>query len=726
MKSFVLYANIFVISIFLKTIFAQTQHEAKPDNSEDFCYKTQFSGLAKCSVELIRISSIDINKIIRSKNVEISNDNNKLKIDYDATDPNPGIQIPIPEKFSNLTGYLFVTFNVKNLSINEILVTARLNGEMAAAGAQIIPAERTGEVKIFVPQNKGLPGYINEVFLGMRGWPGSMLLRPVNFDVREIENILIKFPNPSGTSSLEITNIRAEDGVHIFSQEELADGFFPFVDKFGQYKHKDWEGKVFSIDQLKESIIIENADLYQNHEPKEWNKYGGWVGGPKLNATGSFRTEKYQGKWWLVDPEGRLFWSHGIVAVLLKDDNPITSREHYFDSLPPRNEFPEFYHDRKVGNTTSLSRYRNQVVTSFYIAEFNQMRKYGESWQVQMKERTNRRLKSWGINTMGAWTSREMTWEPVIPYTIALGSSGRRIEGSESNWTEFPDPFDEGFKMGLANRLTLEKETTASDPYCIGYFIDNELAWGSPTHLAESTLKSPPDQPAKMALREFLIKKYLSINALNNTWNSNYITWDDFMQQKSVPDNAGDDLIKFNKKIVQQYFSICRDELRNAAPNKLYLGARFDFHMYPLEDSTKDWLIEIAAKYCDVISFNRYQYSCLELIPPKGVDVPLMITEWHMGTMDRGMFHFGVRFASSLEQQADLYKYYVRQALKNPYLVGTHWFKYSDQSLTGRLDGENLRIGFVDICDRPYQELINASREVASNLYEFRSNGIIK
>ena len=41
--------------------------------------------------------------------------------------------------------------------------------------------------------------------------------------------------------------------------------------------------------------------------------------GPKLRATGFFRAEKVGGKWWLVDPEGHLFFSLGVTCVYLED-----------------------------------------------------------------------------------------------------------------------------------------------------------------------------------------------------------------------------------------------------------------------------------------------------------------------------------------------------------------------------------------------------------------------
>ena len=87
---------------------------------------------------------------------------------------------------------------------------------------------------------------------------------------------------------------------------------------------------------------------------------------------------------------------------------------------------------------------------------------------------------------------------------------------------------------------------------------------------------------------------------------------------------------------------------------------------------------------------------------------PVIIGEFHFGALDRGMFHTGLVPTQSQEDRANAYKSYVRGALDNPLIVATHWFQYRDQATTGRFDGENYQIGFIDICDSPYPETIKA------------------
>ena len=127
-----------------------------------------------------------------------------------------------------------------------------------------------------------------------------------------------------------------------------------------------------------------------------------------------------------------------------------------------------------------------------------------------------------------------------------------------------------------------------------------------------------------------------------------------------------------------------------------------------------------AAKYCDVIGINRYRFSPSDLRMPDGVDKPLIIGEFHFGALDRGMFHTGLRAAESQQDRANKYESYVRGALRNPYIVGTHWFQYKDQATTGRGDGENYQIGFIDVCDKPYPEIVAKARVIGDDMYTYR------
>ena len=161
--------------------------------------------------------------------------------------------------------------------------------------------------------------------------------------------------------------------------------------------------------------------------------------------------------------------------------------------------------------------------------------------------------------------------------------------------------------------------------------------------------------------------------------------------------------------------------MKEGIPQKLYLGNRFNLYRIYYPDNTLiNYVIATAARYCDVVSINYYRYTCEELILPDGIDKPIIIGEFHFGALDRGLPHTGLRNTASQQQRATIYQNYVSQALHNPQIVGTHWFQYGDQAYTGRSDGENYQIGFVDICDTPYPETIEAVRNIGYDMYNIR------
>ena len=49
--------------------------------------------------------------------------------------------------------------------------------------------------------------------------------------------------------------------------------------------------------------------------------------------------------------------------------------------------------------------------------------------------------------------------------------------------------------------------------------------------------------------------------------------------------------------------------------------------------------------------------------------------------------------------------------------MGVHWFYWHDMPLTGWMDGEDFGNGVMDVADNPHPEMIEATRELARELY---------
>ena len=95
----------------------------------------------------------------------------------------------------------------------------------------------------------------------------------------------------------------------------------------------------------------------------------------------------------------------------------------------------------------------------------------------------------------------------------------------------------------------------------------------------------------------------------------------------------------------------------------------------------------------------------------------MIIGEYHFGTVDRGMAQ-SLWQVESQAQRGVAYRYYTENAYAHPGLIGTGYFQWCDQDLTGRRDGENYNCGLIDVTDRPYKEQVEAMMETAKRLYE--------
>jgi hypothetical protein len=626
----------------------------------------------------------------------------------------------------DISGHLYVRMDLFNPGPEELFAVCLINGSPTMAGAQVTPPGERRTLTALI-RRTARPESIAKIVFGMDGLPGGYVGSIYTRDPRQIEYVEIRFPYLQPGATVEISSLRAEG---VYSTDRWDSSRFPLMDEFFQLRNRDWPGKIHSQAELRQSIAVEDKDLGAHNGPPKWDRYGGWSAGPKMRATGHFRVEKYQGKWWFVDPLGNLFWSHGIDSARPSAQTPVTDREHYFAWLPEKSS--QFYSE---GRGAAREYYKDRSYTLFDVLAQNLERKYQSGWIEVWVKRTHKRLRSWGLNTFGSWADERVYSRSRTPYTVYLHSGGPAIQGAQGYWFNFPDPYDEGFRTGIGRiksygqgkiiteSMTYEKGRTSDDPWCIGYFVDNEASWGDDLFLATGVVRSPPTQPAKQGFLRELRQRYPGVAELNQAWGTKFKSWEDFLENRDLPSAEASkaDLRDFTKKIAARYFSVIRDRIREVAPNKLYLGARFGLPAYPDISRREEWLLPIAAEFCDVVSFNRYRYTTRELQLPQGLDRPIIIGEFHIGALDRGMLHPGLVSAYDQKERAVLYEHYVKQALQNPFIIGTHWFLLNDEPTTGRRDGENYQIGFLDVCDNPYPEIIAASRSIGSQLYQLRS-----
>ena len=311
-----------------------------------------------------------------------------------------------------------------------------------------------------------------------------------------------------------------------------------------------------------------------------------------------------------------------------------------------------------------------------------------------------------------------------LPYTVPLSPEGEyaKVSSGEDWWGPMPDPFDPRFAEAADKMARNAAARFAGDPYLIGYFVDNELSWGRSTRaypqqyyaLAINALAAGRQSPANAAFIGYLTETYRSPEGLGRAWGIALNSWNDlgtagFALPRSAFDNPAviGDLAAFSRRFADTYYRIVAEALRRHDPDHLYLGSRFAWQTAEA--------VEACARWCDVVSFNRYRRSIAddpaEWAKFHALGKPALIGEFHFGSVDRGLFWEGLVGVGRESERGPAYARYLRAVADNPDFVGAHWFQYLDEPLTGRtLDGENAHIGFVTVADLPYQGLVDAAR----------------
>jgi hypothetical protein len=217
------------------------------------------------------------------------------------------LSLSIPENNRDISKNTSINFQVANSGKAKCQVIARVNDEKWAGGSVALKPGESDKLEILFLHNpdKTLP------FVNMDGVPGRGLFIWDPIDANNLKSIQIEILTDA-SATVTLDNIIATGNYMTEKEVASKEGFFPFIDQYGQYKHNEWPGKTHSDQDMARNLENEMKELNLLKEPASFNKYGGWENGPKLKATGNFYVDKVDGNWWLVDPEGNLFWSHGV------------------------------------------------------------------------------------------------------------------------------------------------------------------------------------------------------------------------------------------------------------------------------------------------------------------------------------------------------------------------------------------------------------------------------
>lgn len=492
------------------------------------------------------------------------------------------------------------------------------------------------------------------------------------------------------------------------------------VDRYGQSVRKEYPGKVKSDDELKADIAAQKAALGAYRSPA-LDRFGGLAGsGEKLGLqkTGFFHTGLVgPDRHVLVTPEGNAFFQLGVCGIANTDDyTTVKGREKIYEWIPAARD------DR--WKTAWRNQRPDWGVFSFQIA--NWIRKYGKPYSFEeWTGQTVDRLRAWGFNSAGAFGSESDTMRAKnFPYVTFL--PGGKKEGvaylpDRVGAAEVIDPFAPGVEDALDKAFAGPVAKNADDPLLIGYFLGNEQ------HFELLPKMIPAYKASKVAAKARLVAiltaEYGDIAKFNAAWKpaKPFASFDELGEAPLFieTDAAAADMRTFFQLYLDTYYGMIRRTFKKYDQNHLLIGSRWTPHTANNED-----VVRIAGKYLDVVSINYYTYGIEKDFLKKVYDWsggrPMIFSEWYYSSTEHGLG--GGKEVKDQVERGQGYRNYIEQSASMGYVVGSQWFIYSDQSITGRFfegfNGEGNNTGLVDVTDRPYQPLVDAARVTHARIYD--------
>lgn len=366
------------------------------------------------------------------------------------------------------------------------------------------------------------------------------------------------------------------------------------------------------------------------------NKYGSWLVN-KGKATGFFRTEKKDGRWWIVDPEGYPFIHQGVAVI-----NPGTS--------------------------------------------VNQKQAFAKKFKTEKKWAADETayLKKLGFNGAGAWSNVDalkMVENPLV-YTVIIRPMGaykddhiKKFGGKyeEAGWQNFRYDlamvFDPEFDAYIESEVA-KIEPYKNDKYLLGYFTDNELPW------VDDALDRHLQKLGKEEVGYKAAKKWLDARKGKDA---------------TIADITDEDRAAFTGFYFETYIKKVAAAVRKHDPNHLYLGCRFNQEDDELDNAE---IFKVAGKYMDVVSVNHYRKwepeQSVITSWEKWSGKPFIITEWYTKGEDSGLPNkTGAGWnVPTQKDRGYFYQNFVIELLKSKGCVGWHWFKYMDN------DPDNLKTDY--------------------------------
>lgn len=430
-----------------------------------------------------------------------------------------------------------------------------------------------------------------------------------------------------------------------------------------------------------------------------------------FKATGFYRVEKADDRWWIVDPNGNPTWGLGISgspSPKLGEENPITQTEWF------KNNY---------GNN------RSEVNNKLY--------------DIFMKES--------GFNSFAGWTSDEhalitkdkyskgenfMSMTRVLGLSSATDDPNVFAKDRENNLLnksghEVVDPFNPEWKNKAREKAEKIISQYKDEPWFFGWFVDNEMSF-------EELYRYIWAQYSSLEFLKMLKDKYSSINLLNKSWSSKYnnyqySSFEEILEVKPEPvewdDPVWKDFSTFERIMMKEYIDFTYNLVKELDPNHLVISNRINLGPMPAIYRT----IDLWGKYdivCmniypdnNMIGFNPGEIEIMKMLH-KGSNRPIIIGEWSVPAIDSKLYEFGKdpydrpldwswpQVLRTQKERGEAYKVCIKQLASLDFIIGAGWF------ITYDVDNDKRRSnrGIINNKFELYQELVDSMKSANDDI----------
>ena len=430
----------------------------------------------------------------------------------------------------------------------------------------------------------------------------------------------------------------------------------------------------------------------------------------KFKATGFYRVEKADDRWWLIDPEGEPTW-----AMATDGRGP---------ALAP-------------GSTETLVKY--------FKKEFG-------ATPEAVNERMYRILiDECGFNSFSGWTAdnfarisekRYNAGEPYLPMSKVLGLSlacedtavlARDREGHLLNkgnhWVV--DPFNPKWRKMAREKAEETIAPYKDKPWFLGWYVDNEIDYAELFRYVWAEYSSGE-------FIKLIEKKYKSIDTLNRVWTSphkkyRYTSFDDILTDKPEPKEWNDplwvDFTVFERFMIREYIDFTYNLVKELDPNHLVISNRLN--LGPMPDIYRT--IDLWGKY-DIVCMNIYPDNNkigfnpgeLEIMKRlyEGTGRPVIIGEWSVPAIDSKLYEFGEdslnrpldwswpQVLRTQKERGEAYEICIKQLASLDFVIGAGWYKTLDVDTDIRRANRGIMNGHFEL----YRDLTGAMKKAHSDI----------